>query len=60
MDTDAWVEGKVGSALTFDGLTNWVDLGALGDPSAGTIQFWFKKDNLAMLKRATLKSYFLK
>lgn len=33
-----------GGCLSFSG-TTWVDLGNLGDPSAGTIVLWFKKPN---------------
>ena len=41
-----WTQGKVGQALNFDGSNDWVDLGNLGNPGAGTISFWFKKSNI--------------
>ncbi len=41
-----WVPGKYGKALDFDGSDDWVDLGSLGSYTAGTISFWFKKENI--------------
>lgn len=36
---------KIGNCLYFI-TDDWVDLGNLGDPSEGTIMFWFKKSNI--------------
>lgn len=43
-----WQSGascKAGNCLYFV-TDDWVDLGNLGDPTAGTISFWFKKPNI--------------
>jgi hypothetical protein len=37
-------DGVLGGAKEFNGSSDWVDLGDLGDPSAGTIDFWVKLD----------------
>ncbi len=38
-------DGRVGGAREFDGVDDWIDLGNLGDPSEGTIEFWVNLDN---------------
>jgi hypothetical protein len=38
--------GKFGEACEFDGSSDWIDVDSLGDPSEGTISFWFKKPNI--------------
>jgi len=39
-------KGLTDKALSFNGSTDYVDLGDVGNPSAGTIALWFQKPNI--------------
>jgi hypothetical protein len=45
MGSDYVEDGVLGGARSFNGTSDWVDLGNLGDPSAGTISFWLNLDS---------------
>jgi len=48
MNGTTWTTGKVGSALSFDGVDDGVDLGKIDmSGNAMTISLWFKADNLS-------------
>ncbi len=54
-----WIQGKYGSALSFDGVDDYVDAGngaSLGITNAITIEAWIKPNNVAATQGIVLKS----
>ena len=43
-DDPTWVAGKYGSALNFDGIDDYVDVGDITETSVKTVELWVKPD----------------
>ncbi len=52
-----WVSGKIGGALSFDGVDDFVDINSLSSPTTLTYSLWFKNEAVSFATWTTLLEF---